>query len=42
MLKNFPESIKLTKLDPKAKEMIRDIKADSIRVNNVRDTVGKD
>ena len=41
MLKNSPEPIKLTTIDPKAKEMIRNIKSDSIRTN-VRDTVGKD
>jgi hypothetical protein len=43
MLKNSPEPIKLTTVDPKAKEMIRDMKQykDSARVN-VRDTVGKD
>ena len=41
MLKNSPEPIKLTTIDPKAKEMIRDIKSDSIRTN-VRDTLGKD
>ena len=41
MLKNSPEPIKLTTVDPRAKEMIRNIKSDSIRTN-VRDTVGKD
>lgn len=43
MLKNSPEPIKLTTVDPKAKDMIRDIKQynDSTRVN-VKDTVGKD
>jgi hypothetical protein len=43
MLKNSPEPIKLTTVDPRAKEMIRDMKQykDSTRVN-VRDTVGKD
>ena len=43
MLKNSPEPIKLTTMDPKAKDMIRDMKSykDYIRVN-VRDTVGKD
>jgi hypothetical protein len=43
MLKNSPEPIKLTTVDPKAKDMIRDIKPykDSVRVN-VKDTTGKD
>jgi hypothetical protein len=43
MLKNSPEPIKLTAVDPRAKDMIRDTKPnkDSTRVN-VRDTVGKD
>ena len=43
MLKNSPEPIKLTTVDPKAKDMIRDIKSyrDSTRVN-IKDTVGKD
>ncbi len=43
MLKNSPEPIKLTAIDPKAKDMIRDIKQynDSTRVN-AKDTVGKD
>lgn len=41
MLKNSPEPIKLTTVDPKAKEMIRNIKSDSIRTN-IRDTLGKD
>jgi len=41
MLKNSPEPIKLTTVDPKAKDMIRDIRSDSIRTN-VKDTVGKE
>lgn len=43
MLKNSPEPIKLTTVDPQAREMIRDMKQykDSARVN-VKDTIGKD
>ena len=43
MLKNSPEPIKLTTVDPRAKEMIKDMKPyrDSARVN-AKDTIGKD
>jgi hypothetical protein len=43
MLKNSPEPIKLTAVDPRAKEMIRETKQyrDSARVN-VKDTINKD
>jgi hypothetical protein len=43
MLKNSPEPIKLTAVDPRAKEMLKDTKQyrDSARING-KDTIGKD